>query len=133
MPRGDGTGPSGQGPMTGRAMGYCAGFNVPGFMNPGFGYGLGMAWRRGMGRGFGRGFRWRARIPIMPQSAVMPQQVVPVINPYAQPTAQIQPVQQLTAKDEKTLLKQDKEAIKQEMEILKQELEEIEKRLKELK
>ena len=34
MPRGDGTGPAGMGPMTGRAAGYCAGYNVPGFMNP---------------------------------------------------------------------------------------------------
>jgi len=47
MPRGDGTGPAGQGPRTGRGMGYCAGFGVPGFMNPGF------------GRGFGRGPFWR--------------------------------------------------------------------------
>ena len=51
MPRGDGTGPAGQGSMTGRGRGYCAGFNTPGFMNPGFG--------RGFGRG--RGFAWRAR------------------------------------------------------------------------
>lgn len=34
MPRGDGTGPAGMGPMTGRAAGYCAGYAVPGFMNP---------------------------------------------------------------------------------------------------
>jgi hypothetical protein len=34
MPRGDGTGPAGMGPMTGRAAGYCAGYTVPGFMNP---------------------------------------------------------------------------------------------------
>ena len=34
MPRGDGTGPAGMGPMTGRAAGYCAGFPVPGYMNP---------------------------------------------------------------------------------------------------
>jgi len=34
MPRGDGTGPAGLGPMTGRAAGYCAGYGVPGFMNP---------------------------------------------------------------------------------------------------
>jgi len=34
MPRGDGTGPAGMGPMTGRAAGYCAGYPVPGFMNP---------------------------------------------------------------------------------------------------
>ena len=33
MPRGDGTGPAGMGPMTGRAAGYCAGFNAPGFAN----------------------------------------------------------------------------------------------------
>jgi len=34
MPFGDGTGPAGAGPMTGRAAGYCAGFPVPGYMNP---------------------------------------------------------------------------------------------------
>ena len=34
MPRGDGTGPMGFGPMTGRAAGYCAGYSVPGYMNP---------------------------------------------------------------------------------------------------
>jgi len=34
MPRGDRTGPAGMGPMTGRAAGYCAGYNVPGFINP---------------------------------------------------------------------------------------------------
>ena len=40
MPLGDGTGPRGMGPMTGRAAGYCAGYPVPGYMNPvpGFGY-----------------------------------------------------------------------------------------------
>ncbi|MGI6097596.1 MAG: DUF5320 domain-containing protein, partial [Dethiobacteria bacterium] len=26
MPRGDGSGPAGMGPMTGRAAGYCAGY-----------------------------------------------------------------------------------------------------------
>ena len=50
MPGGDGTGPAGQGPMTGRRMGYCAGFNMPGFMNPGFGRGFGR--RFGFGRFF---------------------------------------------------------------------------------
>jgi len=51
MPRGDGTGPAGFGPMTGRAAGYCAGYPVPGFANPipGRGYG---GW--GRGGGFGR-------------------------------------------------------------------------------
>lgn len=34
MPRGDRTGPTGQGPLTGRGAGYCAGFRLPGFLNP---------------------------------------------------------------------------------------------------
>jgi len=34
MPGGDGTGPMGLGPMTGRAAGYCAGYPVPGYMRP---------------------------------------------------------------------------------------------------
>jgi hypothetical protein len=50
MPGGDGTGPMGMGPMTGRAAGYCAGINMPGFANAVFGY-------SGLGRGFGRGIR----------------------------------------------------------------------------
>lgn len=33
MPRGDGTGPVGAGPMTGRGAGFCAGYSVPGYMN----------------------------------------------------------------------------------------------------
>ena len=56
MPRGDGTGPMGMGPMTGRAAGYCAGYPVPGFMNPTPGGGFG--WGRGRGRG--RGWGWQA-------------------------------------------------------------------------
>ncbi len=47
MPGGDGTGPLGQGPLTGRAAGFCADYEVPGFANPIPGRG------RGMGRGFG--------------------------------------------------------------------------------
>lgn len=57
MPRGDGTGPLGEGPMTGRAAGYCAGYSVPGFANPAAGLGRGMAW--GRGGGGGRGMAWR--------------------------------------------------------------------------
>lgn len=87
MPFGDGTGPTGLGPMTGRAAGFCAGFPVPGYINPVVGragfygssmpankpYGVGLydyglpyggrPWFRrgfGFGRGFGRG-RGRGR------------------------------------------------------------------------
>ena len=54
MPAGDRTGPLGQGPMTGRGAGFCAGFATPGYMNPGPGQGTGF----GGGRGFGRGMAW---------------------------------------------------------------------------
>ncbi|MBJ2355387.1 DUF5320 domain-containing protein [Sphaerochaeta sp. S2] len=47
MPRRNGTGPMGNGPMTGRGMGYCRG-------GAGVGYGYGM----GRGAGFGRGLGW---------------------------------------------------------------------------
>jgi len=65
MPGGDGTGPLGLGPMTGRAAGFCAGYPVPGYLNPVPGRGRGWFWggrglrrgfRGGFGRGFGRGF-----------------------------------------------------------------------------
>lgn len=55
MPFGDGTGPAGWGPMTGRAAGFCAGYPVPGYMNPGPAFGF---WGRGRGFG-GRGRGWR--------------------------------------------------------------------------
>ena len=47
MPRFDGTGPMGQGPMTGRGMGPCGGCSP---------FGWRMGFRKGMGRGMGRGF-----------------------------------------------------------------------------
>lgn len=51
MPRGDGTGPAGMGPMTGRGAGFCAESFVPGYLNryPGgawFGRGAGGRGRR---------------------------------------------------------------------------------------
>lgn len=55
MPRGDRTGPAGMGPMTGRASGYCAGYDAPGYANPAPWRGFGMGW----GGGWGRGRRWR--------------------------------------------------------------------------
>lgn len=63
MPGGDRSGPWGDGPRTGRAMGYCSGYPTPGHMSPGgFGgrLGCGFGRGRGLGRGFGRGWRYRA-------------------------------------------------------------------------
>jgi hypothetical protein len=55
MPRGNGMGPNGMGPMSGRAAGYCAGYGTPGFLNPAQGRGgAGGAWMGFFGRGRGR-------------------------------------------------------------------------------
>ncbi|MDD2512757.1 MAG: DUF5320 family protein [Proteiniphilum sp.] len=65
MPSGDRTGPMGQGPRTGRARGYCSGFDAPGYEdgfshNRGWGAGrnlparLGRRGTAGRGTGFGR-------------------------------------------------------------------------------
>ncbi len=63
MPRGDRTGRSGMGPMTGRGMGFCAGYDMPGYANTGFGRGFGIGMGRkmgfGLGGGFGRGMAYR--------------------------------------------------------------------------
>jgi len=58
MPQGNGMGPTGMGPMTGRAAGFCAGNDQPGFANSGAGRGGFFGRGRGMGGGgFGRGYR----------------------------------------------------------------------------
>ena len=62
MPRGDGSGPAGMGPMTGRGAGYCGGYAVPGYANPVQGFGRGFGGGFGGGRGGrGGGFGWRNR------------------------------------------------------------------------
>ncbi len=63
MPAGDGTGPMGMGPRTGRGAGYCSGYDALGWANPIPGRGLGLGRGRGGGRGGfgGRGGGWRHR------------------------------------------------------------------------
>lgn len=119
MPRGDGTGPWGLGPMTGRAAGYCAGYPVPGYANPYVG------WRGlGPGRGRGRGFRriyyatglpgW-ARYGYSP--AWGPAPMGPgVYAPHFAPQTAVS----------------EEEFLREQAEFLKGQLEEIEARLKEL-
>jgi len=62
MPRGDGTGPLGMGPRSGRGAGYCTGYDVVGYANPW--PGRGHFCRGGIFGGSGvvepgKGFRWR--------------------------------------------------------------------------
>lgn len=75
MPRGDGTGPMGAGPMTGRGMGLCTGYHSGGFANSGLGFfgagrggrpyggGRGMAWGGGRGMGFRNYQGWANNVP----------------------------------------------------------------------
>jgi hypothetical protein len=60
MPRGNGNGPEGFGPRTGKGAGFCNGFDHPGFVNSGMG-----GRRAGFGyrRNFQSGFMpaWRSR------------------------------------------------------------------------
>lgn len=107
MPGGDGTGPVGMGPMTGRAAGFCAGYSVPGYANPVGGRGF-----RGFGRGmgFGRGFGLGAGYRAYPGPAY-------ANNPAAaaQPSA-----------------KQEMDGLKQQAQYLSETLEDINSRIKEL-
>ncbi len=62
MPGGDRTGPGGFGPRTGRASGFCAGYNVPGYMNfgpRGGGFGHRWGWHHWDRPGWGSGYGWR--------------------------------------------------------------------------
>lgn len=114
MPRGNGTGPAGMGPMTGRGAGYCAGYGVPGYANPmggrgggGFGYG------RGMGRGMGLGLGFRGGRG----------QGVPYAAPvYAQPTAMPGP----SPAQEVDMLKGQAEYIEETLEGIKKRIAELE-------
>jgi len=89
MPAGDGTGPMGMGPMTGRALGYCAGLPEPGYMNlmPGRGMGRGRGYGRGRGRGWGRGY-YGAGLAGWGREATVPYVNTP--QPYAPPTPEQQ-------------------------------------------
>ena len=126
MPGGDRTGPGGMGPMTGRRLGYCAGYDAPGYVNPAPGFGLGRGrgwgwWGGGRGRGWGGGGRgWRhwyyaTGIPGWARFGYAPAWGY---GPYGQP---------LTETQETDLLRNQAEALKRELDAIAQRLEELEK------
>lgn len=122
MPRGDGTGPAGMGPMTGRAAGYCAGYDVPGYANPvGGGHGCGRGFGRGRGW-FGGGRGWRHRFyatgrPGWARPGWAPpwERMAPPASPMAQSTEE-----------------QELEALREQAVYFSQALEEINQRIDEL-
>ena len=78
MPRRDGTGPEGLGPMTGRAAGNCAGSGVYGLANPAVGRGF------GMGRGRGGGYGCRNRFYATGQTGWQRAAMFPAATPVQQ-------------------------------------------------
>lgn len=108
MPGGNRTGPQGFGPMTGRAAGYCAGFDEPGYVDAGAwpAYGGGRRWggrRRGRrsrhmyyATGRPRWARWAAG-PAWGQA--------PMVGSYAQPIPREQRAQAL--EEQATLLREE--------------------------
>jgi hypothetical protein len=102
----------GMGPMTGRGAGFCAGFNVPGFLNRGFGlFGQGRGGRAG-----GRGWRnmFYATGLTGWQRAAMGAPAVPAAT--AMPTAEA----------EKQFLEAQVGAMQSQLEAIKKRLAELE-------
>ena len=119
MPGGDRTGPSGLGPMTGRAAGYCAGYPVPGYVNPALGRGFG-----GGGRGgFARGYGWRHWY----QATGLPGRAravygYPIVGESPYPYAP-----EVTPADEMDMLKSQAEFLKQQMEDIQNRIKTLDK------
>ncbi|MGM0401562.1 MAG: DUF5320 domain-containing protein [Chloroflexota bacterium] len=101
MPWGDRTGPAGLGPMTGRDAGYCAGYDVPGYMNPvpgrGFAFGRGGGW--GRGRGY-RNWYYATGLPGWARAGYAPAWGTPPATPYGAPVSREQQVEALRAQSE---------------------------------
>lgn len=128
MPGGDGTGPGGQGPMTGRGLGYCAGYSSPGFTK---GPGMGMAWGRGRAAfGAGRGMAWgrgRGRGRRIWAAPAYQPGVAPQTQTYGNvPSGQLDKDQELN------MLKQEKNYLESELEGIKKAMEDITQRIADL-
>jgi hypothetical protein len=113
MPRGDGTGPAGAGPMTGRGAGFCTGLRPSGYAHPAAAFGFGLGFRRGRGSR-GTGFGWRN----MFYATGLPGYMRWGNNAasYQEPDPEL----------EKQILKNQVDALKSELEIIKKRLEDKE-------
>jgi hypothetical protein len=121
MPRGDRTGPAGMGPMTGSAAGFCAGYSVPGFMNPAEGQGY---W--GRGRGGCRGFRhwyYATGLPGWARTPMGYPEWGGPVGPYMPAAGTFGPT--MTAE-------QELDALKKQAEFFQDELGQINKRIEQL-
>ena len=119
MPGGDRTGPWGRGSMTGRAMGFCAGYPAPGY-TAGRGFGgrgfYGRGYGRGRGRVFGRGFGRGYLMARGPAPEAYPEEY------YWPPVGG-----SLSPSDEKAYLEDVCRSLEQEIESIKTRLDELSK------
>ena len=122
MPGGDGTGPAGLGPMTGRAAGYCAGYPVPGFMNPVGGRGY---W--GWGRGW-RNWYYATGLPGWARAWAGYPAWGSYVNPYAPSAVPFAPA--VTAQQELDSLKGQAEYLEDTLDGIKKRIEELESQKK---
>jgi len=114
MPAGDGTGPLGMGPMSGRGMGFCGGYATPGWAYPGPGrrfFGRG-------GRGGGGGYGWRHQY-YATRSPTVPRWARGGISPAYAPPSREQEIE--TLKGEAEWLREQLDAINRRMDQLSQE------------
>ncbi len=122
MPRGDGTGPNGMGPLTGHRGGYCAGYGVPGYANAGYGRGIGFGGSRG-----GRGYRNRYYATGLTGWQRWAGGQAPWGNPYAPaPFYGPQAAQMMTEQQELDILKGQTEYLETTLESLRKRIEELE-------
>ncbi|MDD5005361.1 MAG: DUF5320 domain-containing protein [Candidatus Omnitrophica bacterium] len=120
MPGGDGTGPMGLGPMTGRAAGYCAGYSMPGYINPIPGRGYFGRGRGFFGRGGGRGRRnWYHATGLTGwQRASIGMPAFGGVYPYAP---------EVTPKQEADILRNEADVLKKQLEDIQGRIETLEK------
>lgn len=124
MPGGDRTGPWGSGPMTGRGAGFCAGYSVPGYMNPAVGRGFYGVGRGGFPRGGGRGRAfgggrgwWRAGFYGHPHYVPFHSGYGPYAPAYQQPSAE----------EEKKFLQEELTSLEEELTAIRERISELEK------
>jgi len=122
MPGGDRTGPRSLGPMTGRGLGYCAGYDTPGIARgPGMGHGRG--WGRARGRGFGY-----SRGPGMGYGRGWGYNAAPIYAPTNIPYSS-GIVQRISPENQLAMLKQEKDYLELEMKGMKSAIDDISKRI----
>ena len=112
MPGGDRTGVMGQGPRTGRGLGFCEGFDSPGItkvVRGGMGRGFGSGRGKGMGRGMGSGRGLNSG------------------GPSAGPFTGNPRMPAMSKKDEVKLLKLQVDTLKRSQQDIEKRLEELEK------